>query len=221
MEKDRGHRARACRIGRGRGWNLCQPCGMVRRHGARSQKLERTALADIEAARRVIEGVVLRTPMLPAPKLSALTGAEVYVKYENLQVTNSFKDRGALVKLASLSEAERNAASSPCRPATMPRRWPIMPQRLGIPATIVMPVTTPFVKIAATRSHGAEVVLHGEISGRSAGALRTNSGAARPPARSSLRRSSHHRRAGHDRTRNAGRRARPRHAGVSRSAVAA
>ena len=64
-------------------------------------------LADIEAARRVIAGAVLRTPMLPAPRLSALTGAEVYVKYENLQVTNSFKDRGALVKLASLSEAER------------------------------------------------------------------------------------------------------------------
>jgi threonine dehydratase len=52
-------------------------------------------LSDIEAARRVIAGVVLRTPMLPAPKLSALTGADVYVKYENLQVTNAFKDRGA------------------------------------------------------------------------------------------------------------------------------
>jgi threonine dehydratase len=64
-------------------------------------------IADIETARRVIERAVLRTPMLPAPRLSALTGADVYVKYENLQVTNSFKDRGALVKLASLSEAER------------------------------------------------------------------------------------------------------------------
>ena len=67
----------------------------------------KVTLADIESARRVIADVVLRTPMLPAPKLSALTGAEVYVKYENLQVTNSFKDRGALVKLASLREAER------------------------------------------------------------------------------------------------------------------
>ena len=60
-------------------------------------------LADIEAARKVLAGQVLRTPMLPAPKLSALTGADVYVKYENLQVTNSFKDRGAFVKLVSLS----------------------------------------------------------------------------------------------------------------------
>ena len=50
-------------------------------------------IADVEAARRTIAGQVLRTPMLPAPKLSALTGAEIFVKYENLQVTNSFKDR--------------------------------------------------------------------------------------------------------------------------------
>jgi threonine dehydratase len=64
-------------------------------------------IADIEDARRVIAGAVLRTPMLPAPRLSALTGAEVFVKYENLQVTNSFKDRGALVKLTSLSATER------------------------------------------------------------------------------------------------------------------
>ena len=57
-------------------------------------------LADIENARRIIAGQVLRTPMLPAPKLSELTGAQVFVKYENLQVTNSFKERGALDKLA-------------------------------------------------------------------------------------------------------------------------
>ena len=82
-------------------------------------------LADIEAARRVIAGHVLRTPMLPAPRLSALTGAEVFVKYENLQVTNSFKERGARAKLASLGEPNARAASSPCRPATTPRRSPI------------------------------------------------------------------------------------------------
>ena len=67
---------------------------------ARGVKGMRITIADVEAARRTIAGQVLRTPMLPAPKLSALTGAEVYVKYENLQVTNSFKDRGALNKLA-------------------------------------------------------------------------------------------------------------------------
>jgi threonine dehydratase len=121
-----------------------------------------TTLTDIEAARRVIAGVVLRTPMLPAPKLSALTGADVYVKYENLQVTNSFKDRGALVKLASLKEAERARGVITMSAGNHAQAVAYHAQRLGIPATIVMPVTTPFVKIASTRSYGAEVVLHGE-----------------------------------------------------------
>lgn len=64
-------------------------------------------LAEIEAARKALVGQVLRTPMLPAPRLSELTGARVHVKYENLQVTNAFKERGAFVKLSSLSAAER------------------------------------------------------------------------------------------------------------------
>jgi threonine dehydratase len=119
-------------------------------------------LADIEAARRVIKGAVLRTPMLPAPKLSALTGAEVYVKYENLQVTNSFKDRGALVKLASLGEAERRRGVIAMSAGNHAQAVAYHAARLKIPATIVMPVTTPFVKVAATRSHGAEVVIEGE-----------------------------------------------------------
>jgi threonine dehydratase len=83
-------------------------------------------LADIEAARRKLAGAILRTPMLPAPKLSGLTGADVYVKYENLQVTNSFKDRGAFVKLAALSDDERRRGVICMWPATMPRRSPIM-----------------------------------------------------------------------------------------------
>jgi len=118
--------------------------------------------ADIEAARRAIEGVVLRTPMLPAPRLSALTGADIYVKYENLQVTNSFKDRGALVKLASLSAAERKRGVIAMSAGNHAQAVAYHAARLGIPATIVMPVTTPFVKVEVTRSHGAEVVLHGE-----------------------------------------------------------
>ncbi|MGB2658272.1 MAG: threonine ammonia-lyase [Pseudolabrys sp.] len=118
--------------------------------------------ADIEAARRLIDGVVLRTPMLPAPKLSALTGADVYVKYENLQVTNSFKDRGALVKLASLNDAERKRGVIAMSAGNHAQSVAYHAARLGVPATIVMPVTTPFVKVQATRSHGAEVVLHGE-----------------------------------------------------------
>jgi threonine dehydratase len=119
-------------------------------------------IADIEAARRIIKDVVLRTPMLPAPKLSALTGAEVFVKYENLQVTNSFKERGALVKLLSLSAEERARGVIAMSAGNHAQAVAYHAARLGIPATIVMPVTTPAVKIAATRSHGAEVVLEGE-----------------------------------------------------------
>jgi threonine dehydratase len=119
-------------------------------------------ITDIEAARRIIKGAVLRTPMLPAPRLSALTGADVYVKYENLQVTNSFKDRGALVKLTSLSEVERKRGVIAMSAGNHAQSVAYHAARLGIPATIVMPVTTPFVKVAATRSHGAKVVLDGE-----------------------------------------------------------
>jgi threonine dehydratase len=119
-------------------------------------------IADIEAARRTIAGQVLRTPMLPAPKLSALTGAEVYVKYENLQVTNSFKDRGALNKLASLDAAARGRGVIAMSAGNHAQAVAYHAARLGIPATIVMPVTTPFVKVEATEAYGAEVVLDGE-----------------------------------------------------------
>ncbi|MGE0749888.1 MAG: threonine ammonia-lyase [Variibacter sp.] len=119
-------------------------------------------LADIERARRTIEGAVLRTPMLPAPRLSELTGAEVFVKYENLQVTNSFKERGALNKLASLEEADRRSGVIAMSAGNHAQAVAYHAARLGIPATIVMPVTTPFVKVAATEAHGAKVVLDGE-----------------------------------------------------------
>ena len=100
--------------------------------------------------------------MLPAPKLSALTGATVHVKYENLQVTNSFKERGALNKLASLTAAERARGVIAMSAGNHAQAVAYHAARLGIPATIVMPVTTPFVKVAATKAHGATVVLDGE-----------------------------------------------------------
>jgi threonine dehydratase len=119
-------------------------------------------LADVQTARRTLAGEVLRTPMLPAPKLSALTGAEVFVKYENLQVTNSFKDRGAYVKLASLSQAERARGVIAMSAGNHAQAVAYHSRRLGIPATIVMPVTTPFVKVKSTEAYGAKVVLEGE-----------------------------------------------------------
>jgi threonine dehydratase len=119
-------------------------------------------LAHIQAARRVIAGHVLPTPMLPAPKLSALTGAEVHVKYENLQVTNSFKERGARCKLASLSAEERKRGVIAMSAGNHAQAVAYHAASLGIPASVVMPVTTPFVKVASTKAYGAEVVLHGE-----------------------------------------------------------
>src|SRR6478672_3426333 len=119
-------------------------------------------LADIEAARRTIGAQVLRTPMLPAPKLSALTGAQVWVKYENLQVTNSFKERGALNKLLALTADERARGVIAMSAGNHAQAVAYHAKRLGIPATIVMPLPTPHVKVAATKAWGAEVVLHGD-----------------------------------------------------------
>jgi threonine dehydratase len=119
-------------------------------------------LGDVVAARRTLAGSILRTPMLPAPRLSELTGAEVYVKYENLQVTNSFKDRGAFVKLASLTAAERRRGVIALSAGNHAQAVAYHAKRLNIPAIIVMPVTTPFVKVKATEAYGAEVILEGE-----------------------------------------------------------
>ncbi len=119
-------------------------------------------LEDIRDAARQIDGVLIRTPFLPAPRLSRLTGAEVHVKYENLQVTSSFKERGALVKLLSLSPEERRRGVVAMSAGNHAQAVAYHAQRLGIPATIVMPKTTPFVKIEATRDFGARVVVEGE-----------------------------------------------------------
>jgi threonine dehydratase len=119
-------------------------------------------ISEIERARQAIAGSVLRTPMLPAPNLSSLTGAEVFVKYENLQVTNSFKERGALNKLASLAEAQRARGVIAMSAGNHAQAVAYHAERLRVPATIVMPVTTPHVKVAATAAHNAEVVLEGD-----------------------------------------------------------
>jgi threonine dehydratase len=122
----------------------------------------KVTLADIQAARRTIAGHVLRTPVLAAPPLSALTGAEVFVKYENLQVTNSFKERGARVKLAAFTTEERRRGAIAMSAGNHAQAAAYHARRLAIPATIVMPVTTPFVKVKATEALGATVVLDGE-----------------------------------------------------------
>jgi threonine dehydratase len=120
------------------------------------------SLDDIKAAATVLDGEIQRTPMLPAPRLSAITGAEIFVKYENMQTTGSFKERGARVKLAQLPEADRRRGVVTLSAGNHAQAVAYHAARLGIPATIVMPETTPLVKVENTRAWGATVVLYGE-----------------------------------------------------------
>ena len=117
---------------------------------------------DIRAAAERIDGQVERTPFSHSATLSRITGAEVYVKFENLQFTASFKERGALNKLLGLSEAEKQAGVIAISAGNHAQGVARNAERLGIPAAIVMPETTPFTKVSHTRAFGAEVVLVGE-----------------------------------------------------------
>ncbi|MEP3049480.1 MAG: threonine ammonia-lyase [Roseibium sp.] len=118
--------------------------------------------SEVQNAAGLIKGAVLETPCLPPPRLSQLTGADVFVKYENMQVTGAFKEHGALVKLLSLTDGERKRGVIAVSAGNHAQGVAYHAGRLGIPATIVMPALTPFVKIAATRAYGAEVVLVGD-----------------------------------------------------------
>jgi threonine dehydratase len=118
-------------------------------------------LADIRAAAATIAGAVERTPMALSRTLSDICGCTIVLKFENLQYTASFKERGALNKLARLSPAQRRAGVIACSAGNHAQGVAYHAQRLGIPAVIVMPEGTPFTKISQTRKFGAEVVVKG------------------------------------------------------------
>jgi threonine dehydratase len=119
-------------------------------------------LDDIRAAAAVIDGAVIKTPTAHSRTLSEITGAEVWLKFENLQYTGSFKDRGALVKLASLDDAEKASGVIAMSAGNHAQAVAYHCQRLGIAATIVMPQGTPQVKAQNTQRFGARVVFEGE-----------------------------------------------------------
>ena len=119
-------------------------------------------LKDIEQAALVIRGSVLETPFLHSKTLSQITGAEVHLKFENHQFTASFKERGAYYKLTSLTPEERKRGVIACSAGNHAQGVAYHARRLDIPATIVMPRYTPFVKVEQTRGHGAQVILEGE-----------------------------------------------------------
>lgn len=119
------------------------------------------SLADIEAAARAIAGAVEVTPARHSRTLSAIAGTELYLKFENLQFTASFKERGALNRLLSLSEQERKRGVIAMSAGNHAQGVAYHAGRLGIPATIVMPEGTPFTKVKHTREFGAHIVIGG------------------------------------------------------------
>lgn len=119
-------------------------------------------LEDVYLAARRLRGNILLTPCTKATTLSRITGAEVFLKFENLQFTASFKERGALNKLMSLTTAQKRRGVIAMSAGNHAQGVAYHAKRLGIPAVIVMPRHTPNVKVQHTRAHGAEVILHGE-----------------------------------------------------------
>jgi threonine dehydratase len=120
------------------------------------------ALHDIEQAAQRIKGAVVHTPCLRSETLSRIVKADVWLKFENLQFTASFKERGALNTLLQLNDNERGRGVIAMSAGNHAQGVAYHAGRLGIPATIVMPSFTPNVKVHHTRVHGARVVLHGD-----------------------------------------------------------
>lgn len=120
-------------------------------------------LADVEAAAKRIGAAVMRTPTVASRALSEASGAEVFLKLENLQHTGAYKERGALNKLLLMPSDTRARGVITASAGNHAQAVAYHARRLGVPAVIVMPRPTPIVKISQTESHGAEVVLHGEL----------------------------------------------------------
>ncbi|HMH65939.1 MAG TPA: threonine ammonia-lyase [Rhizomicrobium sp.] len=117
---------------------------------------------DIQNAQRAIAPALVRTPTRHSRTLSGIAGCEVWLKFENRQFTASFKERGALNRILALTENEKKRGVAAMSAGNHAQGVAYHAGRLGIPATIVMPVTTPFNKVKHTRDFGATVILHGE-----------------------------------------------------------
>jgi threonine dehydratase len=119
-------------------------------------------LDDVRAAAQRIAGAVERTPCLHSRTLSSLTGAEVWLKFENLQFTASFKERGALNRLLTMADAGRRRGVIAMSAGNHAQGVAYHAARLGVRAVIVMPRGTPNTKVSSTQVHGAEVILEGD-----------------------------------------------------------
>ncbi|MEP7537149.1 pyridoxal-phosphate dependent enzyme, partial [Acinetobacter baumannii] len=125
-------------------------------------KNEFPTLEDIHAAAERLDGLVVKTPFVFSETISKTLGAEMWLKFENLQFTASFKERGALNKLLSLSEQEKQHGVIAASAGNHAQGVAYHAQRTGVTATIVMPKSTPNVKVQRVREYGARVILHGQ-----------------------------------------------------------
>src|SRR5882672_5727956 len=118
--------------------------------------------ADVMAAAAAIRGSVVATECNRSRTLSEMCGCNIWLKFKNLQFTSTFKERGALNRLHALSPDERKRGVIAMSAGNHAQGVAYHAKRLGIPATIVMPVGTPMVKIENTRRHGAEIIISGK-----------------------------------------------------------
>jgi threonine dehydratase len=120
-------------------------------------------LADVQAAARRLEGIIIRTPLLENQRVNAMLGGRLFLKAECLQRTGSFKLRGAYNFLASMSEAERKKGAVGWSSGNHAQGLAEAARLLGMKATIVMPADAPALKVANTRASGAEIVLYDRV----------------------------------------------------------
>ncbi|MFO1260563.1 MAG: threonine ammonia-lyase [Sphingomonadaceae bacterium] len=120
------------------------------------------SIDDVRAAHERIRASIVRTPTLLSKTLSKIVGADVYLKFENLQFTAAYKERGALNRLLLLSDEAKGRGVIAASAGNHAQGLAYHGARLGLPVTIVMPTSTPTIKVAQTQGHGATVVLHGD-----------------------------------------------------------
>ena len=120
-------------------------------------------LEDFKAARNVLSGVILDTSLVYSPALTKATGNQIYIKPENMQVTGAYKIRGAYYKISTLSQEEKERGLITASAGNHAQGVAYAAQAAGVKATVVMPTTTPLVKVNNTKDYGANVILHGAV----------------------------------------------------------
>ena len=134
---------------------------MQRVSDASSTSAAAVTLATVQQARERINGFIVNSPCRHSMELSSMTGAEIYLKLDNVQRTGAFKERGALNKILTLTDSEKHAGVVAASAGNHAQAVAYHACARGIRAQIVMPLMTPLVKVAATKGFGADVVLHG------------------------------------------------------------